>query len=113
MFRFFKWIIFVILTLATILWVVLTLDILKVITIDWHPFNVIREWVLSFVQGAPDRAGLIALLAGGSVFLAYNAVSLVIRKIPILGRVWGWITGIINVLSAAAIIIGVLIMVYL
>lgn len=113
MFKVFKWIIFVILAIIAIIWILLTLDILKVYTIDWHPFNVVRNWVLGFVHTTPDRAGIIALLTGGSVFFAYNAISIPIRKIPLIGRVWGWITGIINGLSIIAIIAGVLIMVYM
>lgn len=113
MFKVFKWIIFAALALIAVAWIFLTLDILKVYTIDWHPFNVIRSWVLGFVNTVPDRAGLILLLVGGSVFFSYNAVSIIIRKIPIIGRIWGWITGIINGLAIVAIIVGVLIMVFL
>ncbi|MDE5949263.1 MAG: hypothetical protein K2J02_02950 [Malacoplasma sp.] len=54
--------------------------------------------------------GAIVFLVGLDVFCIYFTIMFIIKKIPIIGRIIKWLTGIIPGISVLAIIIGAVIL---
>lgn len=107
-----KMLFFVVLCLITAAWFFVTLDILNVYHVNWDIMDKLVVWVNGlYVHTTVHDLALKAILAGGSIFLGYSVIGMIIKKIPIIGKVIMWITGIIGAISITVVIIGILLMV--
>ncbi|MDE5545044.1 MAG: hypothetical protein K2I76_00325 [Malacoplasma sp.] len=61
-------------------------------------------------QSSLKNIGAIVFLFGLDVFCIYFTIMFVIKKIPIIGKIIKWLTGIIPGISVLAIIIGAVIL---
>lgn len=111
--KIFKIILSVVFIVLAMAWIFVSLDILEVYNIDWQPLDDIKSFALSFAKTNQAMLGLKLLLIGGSVFLAFNGIGIVLGLIPLLGKIlkvlWvpiKWIVGGLANLAAIGLIVG-------
>ena len=65
-----------------------------------------QDMINKSAEGTASWAGIALILVGLDVVLLYFGIMFIIQKIPLIGRIIKWLTGIIPTLSIIAIIIG-------
>lgn len=73
----------------------------------------IYDWIKGQSDTVSAKAGMGLILIGLDVSLIYFGIMFIIKKIPFIGKIIRWLTGIIPTLGILAIIIGIILLVFL
>ncbi len=106
--------------IVTIIWTLFTISFIGLNSEGWEwaqnlpGVPELNKWLTEFIASHGNdtmkRWGLYAFMVGIDVVLVYTTIFYPIQKIPFLGKMLKWITGIIPTLGAIAIIAGVILL---
>ncbi|BAC44035.1 predicted integral membrane protein [Malacoplasma penetrans HF-2] len=72
----------------------------------------IYTWIAAQGNTTIASTGVTLILVGLDVSLLYFGIMFIIKKIPLIGRIIRWLTGIIPTLGIIAIVIGVVLVIF-